>query len=98
MSPAISVSPIITPTPKGGHREIANLARDSGARNTALQPKKDVFSISEVVQLPALPIYFARISLEITEPERLWRTILETAENRRNSKISDSGKNVQDNA
>jgi len=76
--------------------KLQSLARDSGAE-VLLCTEKDIFNLRNV-QLPALPIYFARISLVVTEPERLWRNILEIAEKHRNSRNSDFSQKVQDNA
>jgi tetraacyldisaccharide-1-P 4'-kinase len=41
--------------------------------------EKDIFNLRNV-QLPSVPVYCARISMEISEPDKLWRAILETAE------------------
>jgi tetraacyldisaccharide 4'-kinase len=56
-------------------------ARDSGAE-IMLCTEKDIFNLRNI-QLPALPVYCARISMEISEPDKLWRTISETAERHR---------------
>jgi tetraacyldisaccharide 4'-kinase len=53
-------------------------ARDSGAE-IMLCTEKDIFNLRNV-QLPSVPVYCARISMEISEPDKLWRAILETAE------------------
>jgi tetraacyldisaccharide 4'-kinase len=56
-------------------------ARDSAAE-IMLCTEKDIFNLRNV-QLPRLPVYCARISMEISEPDKLWRTISETAERHR---------------
>jgi tetraacyldisaccharide 4'-kinase len=56
-------------------------ARDSGAE-IMLCTEKDIFNLRNI-QLPGLPVYCARISMEISEPDKLWRAILETAERHR---------------
>jgi tetraacyldisaccharide 4'-kinase len=56
-------------------------ARDSGAE-MMLCTEKDIFNLRNI-QLPGLPVYCARISMEISEPDKLWRAISETAERHR---------------
>jgi tetraacyldisaccharide 4'-kinase len=56
-------------------------ARDSGAE-ILLCTEKDIFNLRNI-QLPQTPVYCARISLDVSEPDRLWRIILETAERHR---------------
>lgn len=56
-------------------------ARDSGAE-IMLCTEKDIFNLRNI-QLPGLPVYCVRISMEISEPDKLWRTISETAERHR---------------
>jgi tetraacyldisaccharide 4'-kinase len=56
-------------------------ARDSGA-DIMLCTEKDIFNLRNV-QLPSLPVYCVRISMEISEPDKLWRAISETAERHR---------------
>ena len=56
-------------------------ARDSGAE-IMLCTEKDIFNLRNI-QLPELPVYCARISMEIGEPDKLWRAISETAERHR---------------
>jgi tetraacyldisaccharide 4'-kinase len=56
-------------------------ARDVGAE-ILLCTEKDIFNLRNI-QLPGLPVYCARISMEISEPDKLWRTISETAERNR---------------
>jgi tetraacyldisaccharide 4'-kinase len=56
-------------------------AHDSGAE-IMLCTEKDIFNLRNVF-LPNLPVFCVRISMEISEPDKLWRTISETAERRR---------------
>jgi len=56
-------------------------ARDSGAE-IMLCTEKDIFNLRDI-RLPGLPVYCARISMEISEPDKLWRAISETAERHR---------------
>jgi tetraacyldisaccharide 4'-kinase len=56
-------------------------ARDSGAE-IMLCTEKDIFNLRNI-QLPEVPVYCARISMEIREPDKLWRAISETAERHR---------------
>ena len=61
--------------------KLQSRARDSGAE-IMLCTEKDIFNLRNV-QLPDLPVYCARISMEISEPDKLWRAIAETAERHR---------------
>jgi len=61
--------------------KIESRARDSGAE-ILLCTEKDIFNLRNI-QLPILPVYCVRISMEISEPDKLWRTISETAERHR---------------
>jgi tetraacyldisaccharide 4'-kinase len=61
--------------------KIESRARDAGAE-ILLCTEKDIFNLRNI-QLPGLPVYFARISMEIGEPDKLWRAISETAERHR---------------
>ena len=61
--------------------KLESRARDSAAE-IMLCTEKDIFNLRNV-QLPGLPVYCARISMEISEPDKLWRTISETAERHR---------------
>jgi tetraacyldisaccharide 4'-kinase len=56
-------------------------ARDSGAE-IMLCTEKDIFNLRNI-EMPGLPVYCARISMEISEPDKLWRAISETAERHR---------------
>lgn len=58
--------------------KLESRARDSGAE-IMLCTEKDIFNLRNI-QLPGLLVYCARISMEISEPDKLWRTISETAE------------------
>ena len=56
-------------------------AHDSGAE-IMLCTEKDIFNLRNVL-LPTLPVFCVRISMGISEPDKLWRTISETAERHR---------------
>jgi tetraacyldisaccharide 4'-kinase len=61
--------------------KLESRAHDSSAE-IMLCTEKDIFNLRNI-QLPGLPVYCARISMEISEPDKLWRTISETAERHR---------------
>lgn len=61
--------------------KLESRARDFAAE-IMLCTEKDIFNLRNV-QMPALPLYCVRISMEISEPDKLWRTISETAERHR---------------
>jgi len=61
--------------------KLESRARDSGAE-ILLCTEKDIFNLRNI-QLPRIPVYCARISLNVSEPERLWRIILQIVERHR---------------
>jgi tetraacyldisaccharide 4'-kinase len=63
--------------------KLESRARDSGAE-IMLCTEKDIFNLRNI-QLPNTPVYCARISMDISEPDKLWRAIIETAERHRQS-------------
>jgi len=56
--------------------KLESRARDSGAE-ILLCTEKDIFNLRNI-QLPQIPMYCARITLDVSEPDRLWRIILQT--------------------